>query len=299
MMFPPGFDRFDPATSGWTILGGKACADIPVSLAGTHYDPWQIAGETSDPPDGTNDETGQGDYANFTDPLAIEPGHAWPFMCLSATQQSTSQSFPSTISSGGYYPACQNKEGINHYREFVRLAPRMFGSCGRLLWIPIRGVLKSTNARDCIDIIIHHDLVTSVDGAGNNTTALTAGKYTGFRWITGALGGNEVAFALDIFGHAMGPYKQVWSSRLVVAAQTNPESTAPAIDSSRGPALINLSSTGPDMDNTGSRLALLYAARGTTATSYNTLGSAGGAAQDGSEVYMKVGSALALLSPGV
>lgn len=299
--FPDAFDGFDPNDRKWYVLGCKTFADIPSSTTGTPFDPWQIAGETSDAPDGTNDQAA-GDYANVSDPLATQPGHCWPFMCLGATSSTrdaaVGQSAPSTISAGGAYPANFNKQGINHYRRFVRLAPRMFGSDGRDIIIPISGRLKATNAIDCLDIILHHDLVTSVDGAGANTTALTAGKYTGFRWVLGNLGAAEVSFDLTIIGRSMGAFKQTWHAHLVVAAQANPQITAPAVDARRGPVMLDLTSTGPNMDTTGSLLALLFAARGSTAITFDQLGVAGGAAQDGSETYVKVGKALCLLSPG-
>lgn len=281
-------DGFDATDGEWYVLGAMTAADIPASPVGsTAYDPWQIAGDTSAAPDGTNDESGDSDYAN-TD--ALEPGHVWPFMCLGATIQST---LASSLQDYGYFPACRSQENINHYRRFVRLAPRMFGSTGRVLVFKMSGLLKATNARDCLDILIHHDLETATP-----TTTLTAGKYTGFRWVLGNLGASEVAFTLEVIGHAMGPFKQVWSARLVVAAQSSPESTAPAVDASRGPTYIDLESTGPDMDQDGSQLALLFAARGSTAITFDTIGSAGGATLDGSEVYCKVGAGLALLSPG-
>lgn len=280
-------EGFDPSDRRWYVLGAKTCADLPTSPGGTGYDPWQIAGDTSAAPDGTNDETGLSDYPNAA---ANEPGHVWPYMNLGATLRST---LASTIEPFGYFPACQPNEGINHYRRFVRLAPGMFGYHGRFLWLRVPGRIKATNARDCIDVVLHHDLVTATPA-----TTFTAGKYTGFRWVVGNLGANEVACELEIVGQAMGPFKSNWWGRLVVAAQTNPESTAAAIDSRRGPITMDLTGTGPNMDTAGSQLALLIAARGNAATSFDTIGSAGGAAQDGSEVYLKMGAGLCLLSPG-
>lgn len=286
--FPEVLDGFDATDGKWYVLGGRTFADVPVSPAGsTGYAPWRIAGDTSAAPDGTNDETGQGDYANAG---ALEPGHVYPFQTLSATIKST---LASTVQAYGDFPACWSNENINHYRRFVRLAPRMFGGSGRKLFIWLSGRVKATNARNCLDIVIHHDLVTATPA-----TTFTAGKYTGFRWVLGNLGANEVSFELAIVGTPMGPYKQSWQGHLRVAAQTNPESTAPAIDSARGPCMIDLTTTGPNMDTTGSQLAFLFAARGTTGIAFDNIGGAGGPTLDGSEVYVKVGQALALLSPG-
>lgn len=281
MTFLRPLDLFDPGDRRFYVLGVKTCADIPVSTGGTSHDPWQIAGETPDAPDGTNDETGSSDYADAT---ALEPGHCWPFMGWGATVKANA---------GGYYPACQDNHDINHYRRFVRLAPRMFGSDGRILQIRSCGVLKATNAANVIDIILHHDLVTATP-----TTTLTAGKYTGFRFPLGNLGANEVAWYCELLGQPMGPYKSVWSAKLTVAAQTNPQTTAPALTLERGPVMMDLAGTGPNMDTTGSLLALLFSARRSTAITYDQLGTAGGAAQDGSEVYMKGGACVALLWPG-
>lgn len=285
---------FDPVGRGWIVLGCKAAAEIPVTNSlGDVADPWIIAGETSDAPTGLNDVNG-GKYA---DPTYEQPGHAWPFQTLDAQSRSQSQSAASTISAGGYYPAANSGDAINHYRRFVRLAPRMFGSSGRVFLLRASGLLKATNAANVLDLVFQHDLVTSVDGGGANTTAFDANKRWGFRHALGNLGANEVPFELEIVGHSMGPKRSVWRSSLIVAAQTNPETTSPALDQRRGPLSVNLTS-GPDMDTTGSLLAFLFAARRSTAIGLFDIGTSGGAAQDGSEVYVKIGAAIALLSPG-
>jgi hypothetical protein len=290
LIYPLSEDGFDVSGTGWYVLGGKTYADLPASSGGTEFDPWRIAGETPNAPTNANTTEG-GDFDEIADPsFAHEPGHVWPFQGLSAVQKSTG---------GGYVPACRDKEGVNHYRRFCRLAPMMFGSTGRrvLFRLPLR--ILATNARDCLDVIIHHDLVTSVNpGTGANTTAFAAGKYGGFRWVLGNLGAAEVSGELLVWGHAMGAFKQTWGASLVVAAQANPESTAPAIDQRRGPIMLDLTATGPNMDTVGSQLAFLFAARGNTAIAYDAIGVAGGALQDGTEVYVKVGAAIALLSPG-
>lgn len=300
---------FDPVGRGWIVLGCKTAAEIPVTNSlGDVADPWIIAGETSDAPTGLNDVTAQ----DTTDPPdgildtpgstyamagALQPGHAWPFQTLDAQTRSVDQLAASTISAGGYYPSAGSTEAINSYRRFVRLAPRMFGSSGRVFLLRASGLLKATNAANVLDLVFQHDLVTSVDAGGANTTAFDANKRWGFRHALGNLGANEVPFELEIVGHAMGPKRSVWRSSLVVAAQTNPETTSPALDQRRGPLSVNLTA-GPDMDTTGSLLAFLFAARRSTAIGLFDIGTAGGAAQDGSEVYVKIGAAIALLSPG-
>ncbi len=285
-------DSFDPHDRKWYVLGAKTMADLGVAPGGTEYDPWQIAGETANAPTNANTIEG-GDFDDIVDTgFAHEPGHAWPYMNLGATQKS---------SGGGYVPACRDKEGVNHYRRFVRLAPGMHGSSGRRLFIYVPLRVFATNARDCLDVIIHHDLVTSADpGTGANTTAFTAGKYTGFRWVLGNLGASEVSGELIVEAHPMGKHQATWRAELTVAAQANPESTVPPFDRvGRGPRLLDLTGAGLNMDTVGSQLAFLFAARGNTAINYDTIGSAGGALQDGTEVYVKAGAALVLLSPGV
>lgn len=301
---PAPIDGFDPTDRRWYVLGCKTCADIPVGVGASNiYDPWQIAGETSDAPNGSND-LNVGDYATPLDPstdpsiynFSTQPGHCWPFMSLSATSRSTGMSSPSIISAGGYYPSNNDKEGINHYRRFVRLAPRMFGSGGRKIIHTMSGLMLSSHANSVLDVVFQHDLVTSVDGAGNNTTTFDSNKRFGFRFHMGNLGASERAFRLEIVGHAMGPRKSVWTGHLLIAG-SNPEEDAPALDQHRGPKYVNLSS-GPDMDTEGSMLAFLYAARRHTGIGLYDIGTAGSAAQNGSEVYCKVGAALTLLSPG-
>lgn len=285
---------FDPVGRGWIVLGCKTAAEIPVTNSLSDVaDPWIIAGETSDAPTGLNDLA----LGKYADPTYEQPGHAWPFQTLDAQSRSQSQSAASTISAGGYYPAANSGDAINHYRRFVRLAPRMFGSSGRVFLLRASGLLKATNAANVLDLVFQHDLVTSVDGGGANTTTFDANKRWGFRHALGNLGANEVPFELEIVGHAMGPKRSVWRSSLIVAAQTNPETTSPALDQRRGPLSVNLTS-GPDMDTTGSLLAFLFAARRSTAIGLFDIGTAGSAAQDGSEVYVKIGAAIALLSPG-
>lgn len=285
---------FDATDRRWYVLGCKTAAEIPVTDSLSDVaDPWVIAGETSDPPDGTNDLNG-GSYA---DPTYEQPGHCWPFQSLDSHTRSENQSAASTISAGGYYPAANSGDAINHYRRFVRLAPRMFGAGGRRIIFTASGLLKATNAANVLDLVFQHDLVTSVDGGGANTTTFDANKRFGFRFALGNLGANEVPFQWRIEGQAMGPKRSVWSASLLVAAQTNPETTSPALDLRRGPLSVNLTA-GPDLDTTGSLLAFLFAARRSTAIGLFDIGTAGGAAQDGSEVYVKVGHALCLLSPG-
>lgn len=285
---------FDPTDRRWHVLGCKTAAEIPVTNSlGDVADPWVIAGETSDAPDGTNDDNGGG----YADPSYEQPGHCWPFQTLDAQVRSNSQGSPSTISAGGYYPAANSGDAINHYRRFVRLAPRMFGASGRRIILTMSGLLKATNAANVLDLVFQHDLVTSVDGGGANTTTFDSNKRFGFRMALGNLGANEVPFQLKIEGQAMGPKRSVWSAHLVVAAQANQETSSPALDQRRGPLSVNLTA-GPDLDTTGSLLAFLFAARRSTAIGLYDIGTAGGAAQDGSEVYVKVGHALCLLSPG-
>lgn len=287
-------DGFDPVDRRFYVLGCKTCAEIPTTVGSDPHDPWQIAGETSDPPDATNIENDSGGYTDTGDVLDIELGHVWPFMNLGATLRSKNQSAPSTISAGGYYPSCRDKEGYNHYRRGVRFAPRMFGSDGRRFTLGMGGLLKATNAANVLDILLHMDLVTATP-----TTSLTAGKYVAFRFPLGNLGANEVGFQLDMSAVPMGPHRSLWEASLRVAAQTNPGTSNPALNLVRGPVELDLRATGPNMDTTGANLAILFAARRSTAIAVDAIGTAGGAAQDGSEVYCKVGHALALLWPGV
>lgn len=293
-------DGFDPVDRRLYVLGVKTCAEIPLTVGTDPHDPWQIAGETSDPPDGTNIEGDAGAYHATGDPLDTEFGHVWPFMNLGATMRSKNQSAPSVVpvgagtSAGGYYPACRSKEGINHYRRCVRLAPRMFGSDGRLLAFRLFGRLKATNAANVLDLILPFDLVTALP-----TTTLVAGKYVAIRFPLGNLGANEVGFSLTVEGQPMGPRRSLWEARLRVAAQTNPGTSNPALDLVRGPLELDLTSTGPDMDTTGGQIGFLFAARRSTAIAVDDIGTAGGAAQDGSEVYVKVGAASCFLFPGV
>lgn len=286
---------FDPTDRRWYVLGCKTAAEIPVTNSlGDVADPWVIAGETSDAPDGTNDLNG-GKYA---DPTYLQPGHCWPFQSLDSHTRSQNQSAASTISAGGYYPSANGGDAINAYRRFVRLAPRMFGAGGRRIIFTVSGLLKATtSAANVLDLVFQHDLVTSVDGGGANTTTFDANKRFGFRFPLGNGITNEAPFQLHIEGHAMGPKRSVWYASLIVAAQTNPETTSPALDLRRGPLSVNLTA-GPDLDSTGSLLAFLFAARRSTGLGLFDLGADAADPQDGSECYVKVGSALCLLSPG-
>jgi hypothetical protein len=277
-------DGFDPVDRRLYVLGVKTCAEIPLTVGSDPHDPWQIAGETSAAPDGTNVDGGA--YHATGDPLDTEPGHVWPFMNLGATMRSN-------LSPAGYFPACRSKEGINHYRRCVRLAPRMFGSDGRLLAFRLFGRLKATNAANVLDLILPVDLVTALP-----TTTLVAGKHVAIRLPLGNLGANEVGFSLTVEGQPIGPRRSLWEARLRVAAQTNPGTSNPALDLVRGPFELDLTATGPDMDTTGGELGFLFAARRSTAIAVDAIGTAGGAAQDGSEVYVKVGAASCFLFPG-
>lgn len=281
-MTAPSLLLFDPVLSDWVVLGSKTCAEIPVSTGGTAHDPWQIAGETPDPPDGTNDESGGSEYANAS---ATEPGHGWPFMGLGATIKATG---------GGYYPANRGNEGINHYRRGFRLAPRMFGSDGRLLRLRLCGLLMATDPANVLDILVHANLVTALPA-----TTVSAGQYVAFRiplGVVAAEGSAETPYVVDIEGQPMGPHKSVWTCHARGAAQTAPESTAPTLNLHRGPILLDLTSAGIDMDTTGAQMAVLFAARSSGCDPWD-FDDDGGAAQDGSEVVVKMGGATAMLSP--
>lgn len=279
-------EGFDPGDGKWHVLGCRVAADIPTSPGGTAYDPWQVAGETPTAPDGTNDEDGGSDYAN---PAAPQPGNAHPFMSWGATMK---------LVPGGYVPACRSQEGYNHYRRFVRLAPRMFGSSGRDLLIYMDGMVLSTIATGVMDIVLQPDLVTSCNGGGANTTTFDANKRFGFRFPLGVLTA-ESAFQLFVRGSSMGPHQSIWSAHLVVGHATTPQTSDPALDLKRGPFKMDFTTPGPDFDTTGCLLAFLYAARGSTACNLYDINVAGtGATQDGTKVRIRGGKCLALLTPG-
>jgi hypothetical protein len=235
--------------------------------------------------------------AGYLNPGDIEPGHAWPFMNWSSTTKGTSDV------GSGYFPASLANDGNNHYRRFCRLAPGMFGSAGACIRILMSGLVRSSIAAGCLDIVIHPNLVTSVSAAGANTTAFDANKRIGMRWALGLLHAtNEYPFMLDIVGHAMGPYKSIWGGRLVVdsnVAGSDNSSADPTIDKMRGPIHRDLTTAAINMDTQGALLAFLFAGRSSTASTVFDIGSTGtGGTQDGTVVRVRGGAALALLSPG-
>ena len=270
---------FNPVGRDFIVLGVKTCAEIPVSTGGTAHDPWQIAGETPTAPDGTNDESGNSEYANAA---ATEPGHAWPFMSWSATLKAVG---------GGYYPANRQNEGINHYRRGFRLAPRMLGSDGRILEGSMAGLVTATDAANVLDLVIAFNFTTALPAS-----AFPSGRYVAFRFPLGNIG-TDIPALLTIKAQPMGPHMSIWEAQLKVGAPSNPETSAPIVNTIRGPLLLDLTATGPDMDTEGAQVAVLFAAR-SSGCNVDDIDDAGGAVQDGTEVSFKGGACHFMLLPG-